>query len=403
MAFSCESCEEELLLLERLDETGALYYCSMCEAEKVIRTLEPKSNFFITQNEEDGFEISYEQEDSCRDENDLEILEIVGGERLSDEELRLQPIATMELKEQILKKQTCLKKTFLHHDHVSPVYKEQLSKEKSRRSLFLALFACFICLLGFGAISYFSWWRHQQLKKEILTHEKKAHEIQKKKNERDIENYHFSEAELIAEKFIQAETVAEAQSYIIPTTLEDFTNSWAKVSTDFTLKFDTLEYIPQSQYVVFKFKLFLPHDCIRILPVYKSFEDRYYVDWNTFVGVQSISLKRLNELELNSSALVRVKIQPDKYYNYGYYENKWRSFKLFHPNHSKPSDEWLNAFASISLARDLMSASSEGSQTLLVSIKWTGTALEILELRSRNPSLYMFKQIHEPLLITSSQ
>ena len=393
--FECDICFRKLNVI---DEKKGIYECYACWVKKVIETLTLHSNFSIISNSKGEIIIKYEK---------------IFPDELNIPDITPITLDSINIKKKIVEDHVSLKKQFISRQFPKVESYEDddeikafTTLDRKRRGLkeFLLFPYATLCVITFFFITVIIYLgvNYNELKKEGSAYLEKARENYALKARRGIQAVDFVIAENVARGFLLTKTSEEAKRYILPNNavVSLLHKHWKPALNVDSLIFDGLEYVPDSDYAIFKF-IHVPEDGVRKkLLIYKGKKNDYYVDWKIYEGIQDNLITEVPLLNKESILLVQAKLRHNGYYNFGYYENKWKSYKLFHPNYDRPSDKWLNVFAPLHMVHELKSQSRKGRNTLILKVKWTGKTTEILEIISNRPSLYNFKAISE-LVLTS--
>lgn len=401
----CEKCTSKLY---ELDADSSLYYCPICMEEKVVQALMPATSFLIdtpslpedlseAHPSEDGFE----ENEFILDSTDLdqELLAEPDGKELRKKD-------SFEIQEVISKKRDGLKQVFdaQKSSGVIPIDADKqyvdamgnLIKEEDKKggNPLVNVFIGFLAILMF-VVGFLAWSHHQnsQLDKKLqaqLHTEQVSEKVEASADD-------FRNAKEFAITFLRAENLIEAQSYVIPdeSIEKRMAEYWTPTQGVPKLKFILLNYLPGSKHAAFYFQHILKSGDVKKVLVFMTPDKEFFFDWRSYEAVQDFKIKELSERLPDTSCLMRAKLRGNDYYNFGYKEGRWKSYKLYDPNKNKPSDLWINAYASTELAREIERVGNNGKQRLLLDVKWTGKVIEIIDVISHKPAEYSLSKLSD--------
>ncbi len=271
-------------------------------------------------------------------------------------------------------------------------YKLQNTKIRPLITLrpFHYLLVALFCILG--CIGYLLWERHQNKidqVSEIQTLEEKL------RSQAD-----YSNAKKFAEEFLSCQSYQEAIALCLPdkgleTSMKSYWEAYSLDGAD--LQYIGMSYLP-SDFIVYRFHLILGEESRRQVLVFRSEGNAYYFDWRSFAGIHELDLRESLSLEEGEVFIVRAKVETNAYYNFGYQEDHWDSFKLSHPNYSRASHLKINAFSSPDVSEDLFKYYDKGLRPLLLKLEKRAHCVEIVEMVSDLPEIYHFNEYAIPFL-----
>ena len=214
----------------------------------------------------------------------------------------------------------------------------------------------------------------------------------------------YSFAKTFAEQYLNYQSSSEALADSLPDkTLEDAMETyWAPTTfKENSLQYQGLSYI-SNNFIIYKFLFKPPYKPPRKVFIFRSDTNEYYFDWRSFSGIYDLDIRDFSSLENGDTFLGKVKCESSSYYNFGYDETDWESFKLSHSNNTKSSDKKINAFAKADVADEIYNNYENGDRSLLLKFEKKKYFVEITDFVSDSPEVYYFNEQVLPLLEKSS-
>lgn len=209
-----------------------------------------------------------------------------------------------------------------------------------------------------------------------------------------VKDEDYEAAYKFAETYLACKTLEEAFPLTLPdpTLKEQMEVHWTPAKENLVLKYEGIELIEKGKkeyvYFIYSYPVSEKRKHLAVIAMNQDRDFRY--DWRSSVGMLDMNLERLKQSEPGEQFIICAIPKKRNYYNNGYKEDFFQSYKLFNLRDDLSAADGMDAYATKSIAGLIRT-----NKTAVLKVSWTGKAADIEGLVSSDINGYVLKNLSD--------